>query len=108
MASTGAPGHKGPAHARRRVLPRENEERLAEIGRKLPPPSEEELEIVASLRSERRRRRVVGWSVALVVAALCAGAIAQWVRPLPAATLGAPAIRLPGTAPSYAWPGTGE
>ncbi len=99
---------KGPAHARKRALPRENEERLAEIGRQLPPPSEEELEIVAGLRSERRRRRVVGWSVALVVAALCAGAIAQWVRPLPAATLGAPAIHLPGNAPSYAWPGTGE
>jgi serine-type D-Ala-D-Ala carboxypeptidase (penicillin-binding protein 5/6) len=108
MDGSGERARKGPAHARKRVLPRENEERLAEIGRQLPPPSEEELEIVAGLRSERRRRRVVGWTVALVVAALCAGAIAQWVRPLPAATLGAPAVRLPGTAPSYAWPATGE
>ena len=51
MDGSGNGGRKGPAHARRRVLPRENEERLAEIGRQLPPPSEEELEIVAGLRA---------------------------------------------------------
>jgi len=107
MDSTGSPGRSGPAHARRRVLPRENEERLAEIGRQLPPPSEEELEIVAGLRSKRRRRRLVGWTAALIVAVLCAGAIAQWVRPLPAATLDAPAVHLPGASPSFAWPSTG-
>jgi D-alanyl-D-alanine carboxypeptidase (penicillin-binding protein 5/6) len=101
-------GRKGPAHARRRVLPRENAERLAEIGRQLPPPGDEELEITAGLRRERRRRRVVAWTIGLVVAALCAGAIAQWVRPLPQATLDAQSIRLPGAAPSFAWPSTGE
>jgi serine-type D-Ala-D-Ala carboxypeptidase (penicillin-binding protein 5/6) len=107
MVGTGSPERKGPAHARRHSLPKKNEERLAEIGRQLPPPSEEELEIVAGLRAQRRRRRLVGWSTALIVAVLCAGGIAQWVRPLPGATLGAPAVRLPGTSPSLAWPSTG-
>ena len=99
---------KGPAHARRRALPRENEERLAEIGRQLPPPSEDELEIVAGLRASRRRRRLLTWSAALIVAALCAVAIAQWIRPLPNATLTAQEVRLPGVAPSFAWPSSGE
>ncbi len=99
---------KGPAHARKRVLPRENEERLAELGRQLPPPSQEELEIVAGLRSSRRRRRLLGWSAALIVVALCAGAIAQWVRPLPHGTLTAQGVKLPGAPPSFAWPSSGE
>jgi serine-type D-Ala-D-Ala carboxypeptidase (penicillin-binding protein 5/6) len=109
MDGTGGREHKGPAHARKRALPRENEERLAAIGRQLPPPSDEELKIVADLRAGRRRRRLVGWTIALVVLALVAGAIAQWVRPLPGATLAAPStIRFPGQAPSFAWPSTGE
>ena len=107
MDGTGSPERKGPAHARRRALPRENEQRLAEIGRQLPPPSEEELEIVAGLRARRRRRRLVGWGITFIVAVLCAGAIAQWVRPLPGATVEAPAVHLPGTPPSFAWPTTG-
>ena len=107
MDGTASPERRGPAHARRRVLPRENEERLAEIGRQLPPPSEEELEIVAGLRARRRRRRVVVWGTAFIVAVLCAGAIAQWVRPLPGATVETPAVRLPGAPPSFAWPATG-
>jgi D-alanyl-D-alanine carboxypeptidase (penicillin-binding protein 5/6) len=107
MTGIGSPERKGPAHARRRALPRKNEERLAEIGRRLPPPSEEELEIVAGLRAQRRRRRLVGWGTALIVAVLCAGVIVQWVRPLPGATLDTPAVRLPGTSPSFAWPSTG-
>jgi serine-type D-Ala-D-Ala carboxypeptidase (penicillin-binding protein 5/6) len=107
MDGTGSPERKGPAHARRRVLPRENEERLAEIGRQLPPPSEEELEIVAGLRTRQRRRRVARWGTAFIVAVLCAGAVAQWVRPLPGATLDTPAVHLPGAPPSFAWPSTG-
>ena len=100
--------HKGPAHARKRVLPRESEERLAEIGRQLPLPNEDELEIVAGLRASRRRRRLFTWGTALIVAALGAGAIAQWVRPLPNATLKTREVRLPGMAPSFAWPSSGE
>ena len=99
---------RGPAHARKRALPRENEERLAEIGRQLPPPSEDELDIIAGLRASRRRRRLLTWGTALIIAALCAGAIAQWVRPLPHATFEAPQVRLPGMAPSFAWPSSGE
>ncbi len=100
--------HKGPAHARKRVLPRENEERLAEIGRQLPPPSDDELEIVAGLRASRRRRRLLTWAAVLIVAALGAGAIAQWVRPLPHVTLDTQEVRIPGVAPSFAWPSSGE
>ena len=81
---------KGPAHARKRVLPRENEERLAEIGRQLPPPSDEELAITAGLRRSRRRRAGGGLGQRLVFVALCAGAVAQWVRPLPSGHLGRP------------------
>jgi serine-type D-Ala-D-Ala carboxypeptidase (penicillin-binding protein 5/6) len=108
MDGDGTPRHKGPAHARKRGLPRENEERLAEMGRRLPPASEDELEIVAGLRASRRRRRLLTWGTGLVVAALCAGAIVQWVRPLPRATLASGGVRLPGVAPSFAWPGRGE
>ena len=108
MDGTGTGEHKGPAHARKRALPRANEERLAEIGRRLPPPSDEELEIVAGLRASRRRRRLVTWSAVLIVAALAAGAVTQWVRPLPHATLETTDVRLPGVAPSFAWPSTGE
>ena len=100
--------HKGPAHARKRALPRESEERLAKIGTQLPPPRDDELEIIAGLRASRRRRRVLTWGVALVVAALGAGAIAQWVRPLPHVTLETQEVRLPGPAPSFAWPSSGE
>ncbi len=89
-------------------MPRETEERLAEIGRHLPPPSEEELAITAGLRAARRRRRLLSWSAALLVAVLCAGAIAQWVRPIPHATVETQAVHLPGPAPIFAWPTTGE
>jgi serine-type D-Ala-D-Ala carboxypeptidase (penicillin-binding protein 5/6) len=108
MDASATGGRKGPAHARKRVLPRENENRLADIGRQLPPPGEEELEITAGLRRRRRRRRVAAWSIGLLVAALCAGAVVQWVRPLPPTALSVQAIHLPGAAPSFAWPSTGE
>ena len=101
-------GRKGPAHARKRALPRDNEKRLADLGRQLPPPSEAELEIIAGLRASRRRRRLLAWSAAVIVVALGAGAIAQWVRPLPHATLETQDARLPGVAPTFAWPSSGE
>ena len=101
-------GRQGPAHARKRALPRGSEERLAEIGRQLPPPGGDELEIIAGLRSSRRHRRLLAWAAALIVVALGAGAIAQWVRPLPHATVEVRAVHLPGAAPSFAWPSTGE
>ena len=108
MESSDGGRRKGPAHSRKRVLPRENEERLAEIGRQLPPPSEDDLEIVAGLRASRRRRRLLTWGTGLIVVALCAGAIAQWVRPLPHATLTTQEVRLPGAPQSFAWPSSGE
>ena len=108
MDGANSGNRKGPAHARKRVLPRDSEDRLTELGKQLPPPSEDELEIVAGLRSSRRRRRVLAWGTALIVAALVAGAVAQWVRPLPHATVTMGEVRLPGAAPSFAWPSSGE
>ena len=99
---------KGPAHARGQTLPKGNERRLTDLGKLLPPPSEDELEIIRGLRHERRRRRFIGWLVAIVLIALIAGAVTQWVRPLPASTLQIQGVRLPGTAPTFAWPSTGE
>ncbi len=81
---------------------------MAELGKHLPPPSEEELEIVAGLRASQRRRRFLGWAIFVVVAALCAGAIVQWVRPIPTATVQVAAARIPGAAPTLAWPSTGN
>jgi len=105
----GKPGErKGPAHARGHTLPKGNEERLAELGKLLPPPNEDELEIIRGLRHERRRRRFLSWLVAIVLLALLAGAIAQWVRPLPASSLEIQSVRLPGTTPTFAWPSAGE
>lgn len=103
---TGA--RKGPAHARGHTLPKGNEERLNELGKLLPPPSEDELEIIRGLRHERRRRRVLTWLISIVLVALIAGAIAQWVRPLPASTLAIQDVRLPGTTPTFDWPSAGE
>jgi D-alanyl-D-alanine carboxypeptidase (penicillin-binding protein 5/6) len=60
------------------------------------------------LRASRRHRRVLVWLAVLVVAALCAGGVFQWQRPLPHATVTAGDVRLPGAAPSFAWPNTGE
>ena len=110
MDATGSEGRKGPAHARRRVSsnPSDTAPRLVGPGTNLPPRSENELRIMAGLRASRRHRRVLAWLAVLVVAALCAGAVAQWVRPLPRATVTAADVRLPGAAPSFAWPSTGE
>src|SRR6516164_2937341 len=108
MVGDGERTHKGAAHARGRTLPKANEERLAQLATRLPPPSAEELDIIKGLRAERRRRHLLGWAVALVVVALCAGAIVQWVRPLPHPTLQATGVRLPGMPPTLAWPSAGE
>ena len=58
--------------------------------------------------TSRRRRRLLGWAIFLVLAALCAGAIAQWVRPIPDATVQVTAAHLPGSGPTLVWPSTGE
>ena len=105
---------KGPAHAPRaahargHTLSKGSEERLTQLGNQLPPPGEDELEIIRGLRHERRRRRFLAWLVAIVLLALLAGAIAQWVRPLPASTLEIQDVRFPGTPPTFAWPSAGE
>ena len=110
MDVTDSEGRKGPAHARRRVSsnPSDTAPRLIGPGTNLPPRSESELRIIAGIRASRRHRRVLVWLAVLVAAALCAGAVAQWVRPLPRATVTAADVRLPGVAPSFAWPSSGE
>ena len=104
----GSEGRKGPVHARGRGSSSPAEARLIERGTQVPPRTDNELRIIAGLQASRRHRRVFFWLAVIVVAALCAGAIAQWVRPLPRATVTAAAIVLPGTAPAFAWPSTGE
>jgi D-alanyl-D-alanine carboxypeptidase (penicillin-binding protein 5/6) len=99
---------KGPAHARGHALSKASEDRLADLGQLVPPPGDDDLKLIARLRSSRRRRRLLVWGLALVVLALLAGAVAQWVRPLPADTLRTVGVRLPGASPSFAWPSTGE
>jgi D-alanyl-D-alanine carboxypeptidase (penicillin-binding protein 5/6) len=108
MDGTDGGSGRGPSHARKRVLPREHEDSLAELGRRLPAPDEGELAITAGLRASRRRRRALSWGLALLVLALCAGAIVQWVRPFPQATFDTSVLRLPGVSPSFAWPSAGE
>jgi serine-type D-Ala-D-Ala carboxypeptidase (penicillin-binding protein 5/6) len=108
MDPDGSGRRKGPAHARKHALPRENEARLVQLADRLPPPTEAELKITAALRASRRRRRLFAWAAVLVVMALLAGAVAQWVRPLPHTTVETRAVRLPGSPPSFAWPAGGE
>ena len=43
-----------------------------------------------------------------MVAALCAGAIAQYLRPISVATVQVATVRIPGSAPELAWPSTGD
>ena len=107
-APDGTERNKGPAHARGRTLPKANEDRLTQLATRLPPPNENELQIIAGLRASRRRRRFLAWAAFLVVAALAAGAVVQWVRPIPIATVQVADTRLPGPTPSLAWPTTGE
>jgi serine-type D-Ala-D-Ala carboxypeptidase (penicillin-binding protein 5/6) len=98
------------AHARRYRLDRATEKRLAELGRQLPPPSEEDRKAMAADRVARIKRRLAVGLVVLVLLAVVVGAAAQWLRPLPPPTvvsLTTP-VHVPGTAPSLPWPSSGE
>ncbi len=99
---------KGPAHARGRPVTPQSEERLSKLGTQLPPSRDDGLHIVSGLRASRRRRHVLAWGSVLVVAALVAGAVVQWVRPLPHATVQTADVQIPGAAPVLPWPSAGE
>ncbi len=102
-------GSKRPAHARRGGLTKATEGRLAELGRQLPPPGEEARRIIAADRRAWILRRLVSFGIVVLVVALGAAAVAQWVRPLPAPALQVPpSVRLPGSAPTLPWPSAGE
>lgn len=105
----GPPGDRRPVHTHR-GLSRETEARLAELGRELPPPTGQAARIEAADRAAWFGRRVAAGLAIGLVAALCAGAAAQWLRPLPRLTLRAvvTAIRIPGTPPRLPWPSTGS
>jgi serine-type D-Ala-D-Ala carboxypeptidase (penicillin-binding protein 5/6) len=111
MVRSGLPGEqRRPAHARRHGVSRATEERLAELGRQLPPPSEEDRKVMAADRAARIKRRLLVGLVVLLVLALGVGGAVQWFRPVSQPSLDALAtpIRVPGPDPSLPWPSTGE
>jgi D-alanyl-D-alanine carboxypeptidase (penicillin-binding protein 5/6) len=111
MARSDLPGEqRHAAHSRRHGPSRATEERLAELGRRLPPPSEEARKITAADLAARLIRRLVVSLVVLFLLALGVGAAVQWLRPLPQPALEGlrTPVRVPGTAPSLPWPSTGE
>jgi D-alanyl-D-alanine carboxypeptidase (penicillin-binding protein 5/6) len=109
MVGNGLPGERRPVHTRH-GLDRETEARLAELGRQLPPPSEEAARIMAADRAAWLKRRLTIALVVVVVVAVVAGAVVQWFRPLSQPTLQGQAtvIHIPGTTPKLPWPSTGE
>ncbi len=109
MVGDDLPGKRRRVHARR-GLDRETESRLVELGRSLPPPSEDEAKVLASRRSAWKRRRLAFRVVVVVVVVVVAGAMVQWLRPLPVPALEGPStgIRIPGNAPVLPWPSAGE
>ncbi len=99
-----------PAHARRHRLDRATEKRLADLGRRLPPPSEADRKVMAADRAAHVARRLVAGCVVLLIVLLGVGGTVQWLRPVPQPTLEglSTPMRTPGTAPSLPWPSTGE
>jgi D-alanyl-D-alanine carboxypeptidase (penicillin-binding protein 5/6) len=111
MVGRNLPGERRrPAHARRHRLNRATEERLAELGRRLPPPSEADRKVIVADRAARVRPRLAVALVVLLVLALGVGAAVQWLRPVsqPALERLTTPIHIPGPAPSLPWPSTGE
>ncbi len=103
-------GRRRAAHARRHGISRATENRLAEIGRQAPPPSEADRKAIRADHAARLARRLVVTVVVVAVLALAAGAAVQWLRPVspPELTGLATPMHIPGTAPSLPWPATGE
>ena len=111
MARSDLPGEqRHVAHSRRHRPSRATEERLAELGRRLPPLSEEARKVAAADRAARITRRLAVGCVVLLIFALGVGGTVQWLRPLPQPALEKlrTPMRIPGTAPSLPWPSTGE
>jgi len=109
MVGTGPGDERRPGHTRH-GLSRETAARLAELGRRLPPPSEETAKIMAADRAARSRRRFATGSAIVLVVVVGAGVTAQWFRPLSQPTLQgvATTIHIPGASPSLPWPSMGE
>jgi D-alanyl-D-alanine carboxypeptidase (penicillin-binding protein 5/6) len=103
---------KGPPHlGHHRALSKATEERLAALGERIPPMSEEEIKSIARERTARIVRHMAVLAVVLVVMLAVVLAGAQWLRPLPPpafrAAVSAPLL-LPGTLPSLPQPATGS
>jgi D-alanyl-D-alanine carboxypeptidase (penicillin-binding protein 5/6) len=110
MVGSDQPGEqRRPAYARRHGVSRATEERLAELGRRLPPPSEADRKVMAADRTARLMHRLALGLVGLLVLALVAGGAVQWLRPVSQPTLAAltTTVRVPGPQPSFPWPSTG-
>ncbi|MGA2932554.1 MAG: hypothetical protein ABSE98_10765, partial [Acidimicrobiales bacterium] len=103
---------KGPPHlGHHRALSKATEERLAALGERIPPMSEEEIKSIARERTARILRHMAVLAVVLVVMLAVVLAGVQWLRPLPPPTFRAAVsapLLLPGTLPSLPQPATGS
>ena len=78
---------KGPPHlGHHRALSKATEERLAALGERIPPMSEEEIKSIARERTARILRHMAVLAVVLVVMLAVVLAGVQWLRPLPPPT----------------------
>jgi serine-type D-Ala-D-Ala carboxypeptidase (penicillin-binding protein 5/6) len=109
MVGNGLPDEHRRVHTRH-GLGRETEARLAELGRQLPPPSEEEAKTIAADRAAWLKRRLAFRLMVVVVVAVLVGAIVQWFRPLSEPTLQGLSTEIPisGTSPRLPWPSAGQ
>src|SRR3974390_936308 len=111
MAGSNLPGGTGrPAHARRHGFSRATQERLTELARRLPPPSEEDRKVMADDLAARIQRRLSVSLVVLFLLALAGGAAVRRLRPVPEPTLErlTTPFHIPGPTPPLPWPSTGE
>lgn len=102
-------GRPGAGHGRHRALSTRSEQRLGELGSRLPPLSEDERKWITHERSLRVVRDLMAVGLAVLLALLLAVGVAQWFRPLPHPELQVEptSMRVPGAVPRLPWPSAG-
>ncbi len=104
---------KSPTYGRRRVrtrhgLTRDVRRRLTDLGRQVPPPTDDQIRNALGHRARRLLRQLAVVLVVVVVVGAAVGGTVQWLRRLPPPTLRATAIRIPGKPLTLPWPSIGE